>query len=357
MHQLPIYRRILLLTEGRLGVFTSKTAACLLRYRPDDVVAIIDSVAAAAGTNLREAIPGSPDRPILARVAQAASLAPDALFVGVAPAGGALAPELRPHVRAALESGIDVVSGLHTRIAADDELRNAAARSGAKIIDLRVPPDELAVGSGRAAKTACRRILTVGTDCNVGKMVTAFELTKAAAGQGLKARFVATGQTGIMVCGCGIVVDAVVADFIAGAAEALVCAQGDCDVCFIEGQGSIAHPGFSGVTLGLLHGTCPEAMVLVHHVGRTTYRAAPYGPLPSPATLREAYERAAAWVYPAPVVAVALNGAGASAQAVAAERRRVERELNLPAVDPIADGCDVLLTALRERLGNLRARE
>ncbi len=345
MHRLPHYGRIAVLTEGRLGVFTSKTAACLLRYRAADVVALIDSEA--AGRDVRAAIPWAPPVPILASVAEALPLRPDALFVGVAPSGGMLPPGMRRPVLDALRAGLDVVSGLHEKLADDSEISAAATERSRRVIDLRTPPGPLPIGAGRARQTRCRRVLTVGTDCNSGKMVTAVELANAARSRGIRAEFVATGQTGIMVCGAGIVIDAVVADFIAGAAEQLLLAHADCDLCVIEGQGSLAHPGFSGVTLGLLHGACPDALILQHHVGRREHRSADGGstPIPPMAALRDGYERCAALLHPARVVAVALNGFGADLAQVAAERERIERELGLPAVDPLSGGCERLLSA------------
>ena len=343
MHELPPYHRILLLTEGQLGVFTSKTAASVMKYRPRDVVAVIDS--SASGRRLAEFIPWSPAVPILANVACACDLRPDAMFIGIAPVGGALPAEMRAHVCAALEAGIDVVSGLHNFLADDPELAALASASGARICDLRRPPADRAVASAKALDTHCRRVLTVGTDCNVGKMVTALELTAAAQRQGLEARFLATGQTGIMIAGRGICIDACVADFAAGAAEQLALDAATSDICFIEGQGSLGHPGFSGVTLALLHGTCPDALVLVHQLGRTQYKAEPHRDLPPIKELILAYERSASLLYPACVAAIALNSLGYPAEEARAAADRLEQELGLPVADPVREGCDRLLNA------------
>jgi uncharacterized NAD-dependent epimerase/dehydratase family protein len=344
MHILPPYRRLLLLTEGQLGVFTSKTAAVVMKYRPRDVVAVID--APAAGRRLVEFIPWAPEVPILADVARARGLQPDAMFIGIAPVGGALPPGMRAHVRAALEAGIDVVSGLHNFLADDPELAALAAASGAAITDLRRPPADRAVASAKALYTRCRRVLTVGTDCNVGKMVTALELTAATNQRVLDARFLATGQTGIMIAGRGICIDACVADFAAGAAEQLALDAGTSDVCFIEGQGSLGHPGFSGVTLALLHGTCPDALVLVHQLGRAQYKAEPHRELPPIRELILAYERTAALLHPARVAAVALNSIGYPLEEARAAADRLEHELGVPVADPVRDGCDRLLSKL-----------
>lgn len=335
------YRRILLLTEGRLGPFTSKTAACLLRYRPDDIVGVIDSTH--AGSDVRALIPWSPAVPILPSVEAAADLRPDALFIGIAPGGGRLPDNMRVAIADALRGGVDVVSGLHIRLAEDDEFRELAAASGARIIDVRKPPGDLPIGGGLARGTKCRRVLTVGTDCNVGKMVTAFELVAAARQRGLKTELVATGQTGIMINGCGVAVDAVVSDFAAGAVEAAVLRAEDCDLCVVEGQGSLGHPGFSGVTLSLLHGACPDAMILVHHAGRTHSRTAPHAPLADLVTLCRLYELAASILHPARIVGVALNTMEAEPEEAAREAEWIEDELGVPVCDPIRDGCEALL--------------
>lgn len=344
MHQLPEYHRLLLLTEGRLGVFSSKTAAVLLRYRAADVVGLIDS--AAAGQKVADFVPWARPVPILPDLDAARSLSPDALVIGVAPVGGALPDDMRRHVLAALAAGLDVLSGMHTFLSDDPELAAAAQRTGARLYDLRRPPADRIVATARARQTRARRVLTVGTDCNVGKMVAALELALAGQRRGVDARFVATGQTGIMITGRGITIDACVADFIAGAVEQLVLADGDGDICFVEGQGSIAHPGYSGVTLALMHGCCPDMMVLVHQLGRTHFKAPPNDPLPSIQRQIAAYEQTAALLHPARVVAVALNTVGHPDAVARREAARLEAELGLPVADPVRDGCDRLLDAI-----------
>ena len=344
MPRLPDHRRIAVLTVDQLGVFTSKTAAALVRYRGEDVVAVIDR--ARAGDALSQIIPGAADVPIVSGVADAVRLGAEALYIGVAPVGGGLPDAFRPFLREALDAGLDVVSGLHTRLA-EAELVAAASAGGGRIFDLRTPPADLPIASARARQTRALRVLTVGTDCNVGKMVAAWELVQAARAAGLDARFVATGQTGIMLAGEGIAIDAVVSDFAAGAVEQLVVSHGEADLIVVEGQGSIAHPGYSGVTLSLLHGACPDAMVLVHHLGRKRYRHPPFHPLPPLARLREAYERLAAFVHPAQVVAVAVNPHGVRAAEARRLRDTIERCLGLPVVDPRAGECGRILEALR----------
>jgi uncharacterized NAD-dependent epimerase/dehydratase family protein len=353
MHVLPPYHRILLLTEGQLGPFTSKTAASLLRYRPADVIGILDSHA--AGQDVRAVIPWSPPLPIVPDIAAARSLAPDALFVGIAPPGGALPSTMHRQIADALAAGIDIVSGLHQFLADNAELATLAATCGTRIFDLRRPPFERVIAAARACSTRCRRVLTVGTDGNVGKMLAALELTAAARRRGLNAEFLATGQTGAMIAGRGVAIDAVVADFAPGAVEELVLSAAGADICFIEGQGSIAHPGFSAVTLALLHGACPDAMILVHHAGRTHYSAAPHLKIPPLAELRAAYESAASLLHPARIVGIALNPLGCNPAAARAEARLLAQELRLPICDPMADGCEPLMDAVVDHIGAMRS--
>jgi uncharacterized NAD-dependent epimerase/dehydratase family protein len=343
MHKLPQYNRLLLLTEGQLGVFSSKTAAVLLRYRARDVVGLIDS--ATAGQKVADFVPWAPAVPILPDVDTARSLGPDAMIIGVAPVGGALPDEMRCHVLAALSLGLDVISGMHTFLGDDPELAALAKRTAASLYDLRRPPNNRVIATGQARQTRARRVLTVGTDCNVGKMVAALELSLAAKRRGVDARFIATGQTGIMIAGRGITIDSCVADFVAGAVEEMVLADGDSDVCFVEGQGSIAHAGYSGVTLSLVHGCCPNAMILVHQLGRTQFKAPPNDPLPSIKQQIAAYEQVAAFMEPARVVGVALNTVGHNDDVARREAARLEAELELPVADPVRDGCERLLDA------------
>ncbi len=344
MHVLPPYRRMLLLTEGRLGVFSAKTAASILRYRGADVMALVDSVA--AGADVRELVPWAPAVPIVSDVDAAAALHPEVLVIGIAPPGGALPAEMRKQIGRALELRLDVVSGLHEFLSDDPELAATAARSGCRIIDLRRPTGVRVLAAARAKATRCRRVLTVGTDGNVGKMVTALELTAAARGRGLRAEFLGTGQTGILIAGRGVAVDAVAADFAPGAVEELVLGVSDCDICFVEGQGSLAHPGFSAVTLALLHGACPHALVLVHHAGRTSYKVNPELRIPPFRELCALYEQAASVLHPCRVAAVALNAHGVDDATRNRCTREVSRELRVPVFDPLADGAAELLEAV-----------
>ena len=345
--ELP-FRRLLILTEGQLGTFTSKTGVSVIRYRGPDVVGVLDSVH--AGRPIESMVDGISGVPIFASVEEALPQRPDAVLIGIAPSGGALPEPMRRHLANALKHGLSIISGLHAILARDPELAELAERHHVRIHDVRDPGPIPRIARGLARNTRCRRVLTVGTDCGVGKMVTALELRRVAADAGLDAAFVATGQTGIMIEGWGIAVDHVLSDFAAGAAEMLVEQVADRDICFIEGQGSITHPGYSGVTLSLLHGTCPDAMVMCHRPGLELHSDWPHCPI---APIREQIalnERMLTPLHPGKVVAVAVNTVGMSASEAEASAQAVADETGLPAADPIRAGAGDLLQAIRQHL-------
>ena len=232
----------------------------VLRYRREDVVAILDSTR--AGEN-EEGVP------IVADVAAALPLAPTVALVGVATQGGRFPPAWREILRDCVTNGIGIENGLHQFLRDDPELAPLARESGATLTDLRRPPDDLDVPSGANLEVPGKIVLTVGSDCAIGKMTVSLELDREARARGIASRFVPTGQTGIAIAGWGLSVDAVIADFIAGAAERLVVegSERGGDLLLVEGQGSITHPAYSGVTLGLIHGSAPHAYVLCHMAG------------------------------------------------------------------------------------------
>jgi len=245
-------------------------------------------------------------------------------------------------------------------LADDPELAGIAARTGARILDLRRPPARRTVAAARASEVDALVVLTVGSDCNVGKMTAALELTQELARRGARAAFVATGQTGMLIAEGGVAVDAVVSDFAAGAIEELVLAAArDAEVVVVEGQGALHHPGYSGVTLALIAGACPRALVLCHHAGREAIRSAegaPHAiPIPPLAELKRAYEAAAAWVHPARVAGVALNTFELEERAARAACDAAARELSLPATDPVRFGAGPLADAVLALKGGLHA--
>jgi uncharacterized NAD-dependent epimerase/dehydratase family protein len=302
-----------------------------------------------AGKRVRDVVTYlASDAPIVATLDDALRFEPTALLVGVAPPGGALPVAWRRSILAALEAGLEIVSGLHHILGDDPEFHAAATRYGAAIRDVRTAPaPRLFTGEGHRAAPIVA--LTVGSDCAVGKMTASLELTRAARAAGRNARFLATGQTGIMIAGSGVPVDRTISDFTSGAVEELVLANADAELLFVEGQGGINHPAFAAVTLGLLYGAAPDALILVHLATRTHVDG--FGtPLLPLSRLIDIYETLCASVKPAPVVAVALNtfglDDGAARDAVADARRRTR----LPCDDVVRFGPAALYAAMEPAL-------
>ena len=336
-------KRYLALAEGHSdNPHNGKTTFGVIRYSPDPVVVVLDSERAGETT---EGIP------VVATVADAMAYEPTVALVGVAVAGGRLPPVWRGILREAIEAGLDVEAGMHEFLADDPELSALAAEHDVKLSDHRRPPADLSVPTGENLTLAAEVVLTVGSDCAVGKKTVAVELDLAARARGLRSVFVQTGQTGIMIAGWGIAVDAVVSDFLAGAGERLVvegARRGD--LLFVEGQGSIIHPQFSGVTLGLYHGSAPHVLVLVHRAGETELEDLPGHPILPLAELVELYERLALPVRPAGVAAIALNTAGLAEDDARAAIAAAAAETGLPADDPVRFGPDLLLDAVLDAL-------
>jgi uncharacterized NAD-dependent epimerase/dehydratase family protein len=267
------------------------------------------------------------------------------IVVGIAPTGGKLPPHWVAELKAAAESGLDVVSGLHTRLSSFPDLVQAASRSGARLIDVRHNEESYGAASGR--KRTGKRVLTVGTDCALGKKYTALALAKNLISRGVAASFRATGQTGIMISGEGIAMDAVIADFVAGAAERLSPDNAPEHWDVIEGQGSLFHPAYAGVTLGLLHGSQPDAIVLCHDPSRRTIDEYPDYPIPDLQVAIDDYLRAGRLTNPAiRCVGLSINSSSLSDAEVEEYFRRLTRDLGLPVCDPVRTGVDELVSAL-----------
>jgi uncharacterized NAD-dependent epimerase/dehydratase family protein len=329
--------------------FNAKTAVGVLRYGRDPIVALVDPER--AGQTAADIYGVRPDVPVVARVAD---LPPETgrLLVGIASRGGQLPDEMRAEILAAIERGMDVFNGLHTFLDEDPEFVGAAERKGVKLIDLRRVPEHLPVGLGLPHREGSRVVLTVGSDCNVGKMSVSLELDLLARRRGLHSTFIATGQTGIMIAGGGIAVDRVISDFMAGAIEELVVpATEQHDWVFVEGQGSLVHPGYSGVTMGLLHGAAPELMVLCHQPTRTKIRRYET-PIPPLGEVLRIYEEAARWRAPSRVAAIALNTYDLDEAAARDAIARAEDETGRPVDDVVRFGAGKLLTALQQSAGS-----
>ena len=278
-------------------------------------------------------------------VAEAAAAGAKTLVIGVANRGGFFTEAWKAVMIEALEAGMDVAAGLHTHLNDDPDLVAAAQRTGRRLIDVRVPDRSYPIADGK--RRPGRRLLAVGTDCSCGKMYTALALEKAMRARGMKADFRATGQTGILIAGEGVPLDAVVADFMAGAVEWLTPANDPDHWDVIEGQGSLFHPSYSGVTLALVHGGQPDALVLCHEPTRTHLRGLPHYPVPSLEALRDLALRLARIVNPdCRVVGCAINTAALSEAEAGAYLAETEARLGLPCVDPFRQGADRLVDAL-----------
>ncbi len=320
--------------DAPLGTF-AKTATGLAHWRPQDCVGVWR-------TGPGDSIGSLPLLDAAAAVARGART----LVVGVAPVGGDLPPHWVEALERGLAAGLDLTNGLHTRLAEIECLATAAVTHGRQIHDIRYPADRPArVGDGRPRSG--RRLLTVGTDCAVGKMFTALSLERELHRRGRAATFRATGQTGILIAGRGIAVDAVISDFLAGVVEDLAPANDDRHWDLIEGQGSLFHPGYAGVTLGLVHGAQAEALVLCHESGRQHPVDAEHLSLPDLGTCIERYELAARLTCPAArVVGIAVNTSGLAETAAMAEIRAAARQTGLPTCDPVRTGVSELVDAL-----------
>jgi uncharacterized NAD-dependent epimerase/dehydratase family protein len=337
-------KRYLVLAEGKSAdPHYGKTARGVIRYSPHPVVAVLDS------TRAGETMDGIP---VVGTVNDALCFNPTTALVGVATQGGRFPPAWRELLRSAISKGLDVENGLHEFIGDDPELSELAARHRVELRDLRRPPPGLSVPTGENLKVPASIALTVGSDCAIGKKTVAVELDLEARRRGLKSVFVPTGQTGIAIAGWGIAVDAVISDFLAGAAEWLVVEghRRGGELLFVEGQGSLVHPAYSGVTLGLVHGSAPHVFVLCHKAGSTEVEGFPGHPLPPLTELVELHERSSLPARPAKVAAVALNTAHldeADARAAIAE---AADETGLPTDDPVRFGAGRLVDAVLERV-------
>jgi uncharacterized NAD-dependent epimerase/dehydratase family protein len=311
-----------------------KTSRGLATFRREDCV----------GEFRHDDCPLTLDLPRLT-MAEGAAAGARTLVLGIAGAGGRLGRDLVDDSATAIEAGMNVAAGLHQRLR-DEPLLAALARDRSlRLFDVREPPPDLAVGTGYPRPG--RRLLTVGTDCSVGKMYAALAFTRSLRDRGVAADFRATGQTGILIAGEGIPVDAVVADFISGAIEQLAPARHDGGWDVIEGQGSLFHPSFAGVSMGLLHGAQPEAILLCHRPGRTHMRGLPGRPLPDLHLCLERNLEAARLTSPVVRAAgICLNTSGLDRGEARRLCDRTADRLGLPVTDPIAFGADLLVDEL-----------
>ncbi|MFW5903196.1 MAG: DUF1611 domain-containing protein [Halolamina sp.] len=323
----------------------AKTAIGVLRYADYDVTAVLDRDR--AGERVADHIDDVPDAPIVEGMA-AVDEPVDALLIGIAPIGGGFDESWRPDVRAAIESGADVIAGLHYFLSEDEEFARLADEHDVDLWDVRKPDEDLTVAEGVSGDVSAEVILTVGTDCSTGKMTASVEMTQTATEQGVDAAFVPTGQTGIMIENWGNPIDRVISDFAAGAVEEMIVERGDDhDYLFVEGQGSINHPAYSAVTLAILHGSMPDKLVLTHNAGQEVVHGYEDFDLPDLETYLDLYEDLAAPVQETEIVAGMLNTSAIESDEEAREAVDAYAEvIGVPATDPVRFGAEEVMDAI-----------
>ena len=256
-------KRFVVLCHDAFNYIKNKTGNMLIRYRPDEVVAVIDREK--VGSNCEEEVGVGGDTPVLANFNASLHLKPDTLVIGNATQGGFISEEYRQEIINAINAGCDVISGMHQFLNDDDDLSSRAEERGVQLIDLRMPPSPPHFPTGSWQNRKIPVLLIVGTDCDTGKMTTAWELSKRLKDRGRKIEFIGTGQTGILLSGSGVPIDAVKADFMAGEIEYLIDnVPNDTELIIVEGQGALTNQFYAGVTLGLMHGAMPDYMLMTH---------------------------------------------------------------------------------------------
>ena len=334
-------RAIIILTEGQTNPRTAKTASCMIRYSKDPIVALIDSTQ--IGQTAQSLLGIGGDIPVVASLDDAPSA--NVLLLGTAPPGGKVPPPWRAIVLDAISRGMDVTSGLHEFLTDDEEFTSAAAQHDVKLSDIR-KNDESDVASCQGIREDCLRILTVGQDCSVGKMLTTVELARALNRTGQDTQFIATGQTGIMIAGDGCPIDRVIADFVSGAVEKLIKRHQHHNILMIEGQGSLVHPSYSGVSLGLLHGAMPHALIMCCEIGRETFTGLDHIRVPSLSKIIELNETMGGVFQPCPVIGISMNSCHVSPLEAERHRKRFRAEFGVPVCDVVRHGSDELVQAI-----------
>ncbi len=343
-------QRILILAEEKFSPLKSNTANGAIAYMRENVLAVVDSTK--AGRTAQDILGYGGDIPVIASVEEGLQLNPTHLLIGIAPPGGRLPGTWRDNIKRALSSGVSVLSGLHTLLTDDPDIMSAC-RNGAVVTDYRrIPAESEVVPRGSWTTRTARVVLTVGTDCNIGKMTTLLQIMGHFRDQGVHADFVATGQTGIMIRGRGIAVDSIISDYTAGCIEREIdqsVAEGY-EYILVEGQGALTHQGYSGVTLGLIHGSMPDAYILCH---QPTRLKDDYGvTLPSLANAIRLHETVIEHFKPAKVIGIAIASIGLSDEESIRWSEKIEQETGLPTVDTFRFGGQKLADAITRHFGN-----
>jgi len=333
-------RKIVALTEGHSNPQSAKTARNLIYYCPGDVVALFDRFN--VGKTSLELL-GVGDVPVIGSLEDVKDA--NTLIMSVALPGGKLPQCFKEIMLEAISKKMKIISCGHEFISDDPDLVIAAKSANVSLTDIR-KNNERDVAHRKGIKANCLRILTVGNDCSLGKMVTSLELARALQKKGHDAKFVATGQTGILIEGDGIPIDAVVGDYINGAAEKLILQNQHHDILIVEGQGSIVHPRYSSVTLGLLHGSMPHGMIMCYEVGREFVHNMPGIKIPIMDIVIRLFEEIATVMFPSKVIGFALNSKNVSEVEAEKERKRIKEQFGLPACDVVRHGPEELLDAI-----------
>jgi uncharacterized NAD-dependent epimerase/dehydratase family protein len=349
MKLIPEETPIIILAEGCFGAHESKTGLGVIRYGKWPVLGVIDSTQ--SGKTVRQVAGIDCDAPIIGSIDAAMELypKPKALLVGTAPMGGGLPESFRTIVRQAIAAGLHVISGLHIFLNQQTDLKRLAEENNVMLWDVREVVGENVINQQLARPAGTKVITMVGSDCSVGKMTAALEINRAMQQRGASSEFVATGQTGIMISGAGVPLDRAIGDFMAGLLEREILrtiAASNPEWVIVEGQGSLLHPAYSGVTISLIHGSAPEGMVLCHNPKLKTLHNFDKVPIPPLSTLIEIYESAAGWLKPAKVHGICLNTASFSDTEAQTFIEKYHAETGLPVTDPVRYGVDSILDAL-----------
>ncbi len=338
-------RKMVVLAEGRFSPLRSKTANGAIVYMRDQVLAVIDSTK--AGQTAQQILGYGGDIPVIKNLEEGLKFKPDTLLIGIAPSGGRLPEAWRELIKTALRNKLDVLNGLHTLLSDDSEFISLAKENKCTITDWRkIPQSSEVVSQGNWRTRRAKTILTVGTDCNIGKMTTILEVQKEFEKRGVKNDFIGTGQTGMMISGRGIAVDSIISDYIAGCIEKEIDASDKegTNYIFVEGQGALTHQGYSGVTFGLMHGTMPDAMIICH---QPTRLKDDYGiPLPDINRLIRFHEEVINIFKPTKVVGIGINSIGLTDEQSNAEAKKLEDATGLPAIDAFRFGGKKIADAL-----------
>lgn len=338
--------KVIIYAQDQFGGESAKTAIGFIKYGLCETVGVVDRKL--ASKNVADVIKGLSPIPIFDSIESAKKNRPDAdsLLIGIATVGGEFPTEWIPDMKKAINNKLNIVNGLHDFLSDIPEIRTLAQKSGVFIWDVRKTKKKFEIANTRLLNYPIEVVLTVGTDGAIGKMTVALELTKSAVSKGKRAKFIATGQTGMMISGSGVPVDAIPGDFMAGAVEEEIIKAGNegYEVAFIEGQGSILHPGWSGVTLALLHGALPHKLILCHKVDREYLRNTKIK-IESLNQFITLYENISLPVRQAKVVGIGLNTFGLSDKETQDAIKKAEDETGLPVDDPVRNSGKKLFEA------------